>query len=141
MTKRLALVTALAVATFSFASTSARADVPPQDSCQTAGSSCTTAPPDYKSPGICTATKCTKQIGPDGSPYEYDCNLCKPDDGGSAGSGGGSATGGASATGGSKSSSGDSGGCSIVSPGAGVAGALFALGLSLGAFVRRRRRG
>jgi MYXO-CTERM domain-containing protein len=57
-------------------STPALADVPPPDFCSEPGKSCSTAPPDYASPGVCETKKCSK---PFPQPTEYDCNLCVPE--------------------------------------------------------------
>jgi len=129
-------------ATLSLASVSARADVPPADSCNTAGTACNNAAPDYQSPGVCTDTTCTKQNFQDGGTYEYACQLCLPSDAGTAGAGGGTGTGGGSSTGGSagssskSSGSSDDGGCSLsperpASSAPWLALALVGLGLGL----------
>ncbi|MCE7894432.1 MAG: hypothetical protein DYH12_32820, partial [Sorangiineae bacterium PRO1] len=83
MLRRPLISAAFLFGALALSATSASADVPPPDQCNTAGDACNTAPPDYKSPGTCTAKKCQKAL-PDGS-VEYDCNLCVPS--GSAGAG------------------------------------------------------
>lgn len=135
---------------FLLAPTPALADVPPPNQCNSAGASCDNAPPDYKSPGVCTASKCQKALQ-DGS-IEYDCTLCLASDAGGAGAGGagtggGSATGGGSSTGGSPSTggkkssdSGDDGGCSIGAPSAERTSILIGLALALGGLAALRRR-
>lgn len=143
MLRRSLFPAAFLLGALALSSASASADVPPPDQCNTAGEACSTAPPDYKSPGTCTAKKCQKAL-PDGS-VEYDCNLCVPSGsagaGGGAGTGGGSATGGSTATGGSKSSSSsDDGGCSIGTPSAERTSLLIALGLGLAGLGALRRR-
>jgi hypothetical protein len=55
---------------------SAGADVPPPDTCGTPGGACSSAPPDYKSPGVCTKQRCSRP-SPKGN-IEYDCNRCVP---------------------------------------------------------------
>jgi hypothetical protein len=54
----------------------ASADIAPPDSCGKVGEACTTAPPDYASPGICTKQRCGRAT-PNG-PIEFDCNRCAP---------------------------------------------------------------
>jgi hypothetical protein len=66
----LALVIALAAPLPAFA------DIPPPDACNRTGDACSTAPPDYKSPGICVKQKCLRAT-PNGT-VEYDCNRCQP---------------------------------------------------------------
>lgn len=133
----------LALALTSFAPV-ALADVPPPDSCTTAGKPCDTAPPDYKSPGTCVESTCQKAM-PDAT-LEYPCNLCKAGSGGSAGSSSGGSSGSSAGSGGgagstsSGSGSGDDGGCSVRgAPQGGAALALLALGLGALALERRRR--
>lgn len=139
----LALTTTLA--------TSAAADVPPPNDCTTPGQACDNAPPDYKSPGVCTKTTCQKAYPPpDGS--IVDCNLCLPSDGGTgtggaAGGGaagspgtGGSGTGGAGTAGGSSSGSSDDGSCSVSSvPRGGTTAALLLAAVAALGFGRRKR--
>jgi hypothetical protein len=55
----------------------ASADIPPPDSCRVAGEPCSTAPPDFKSPGVCTQQRCAHDT-PDGKTYYSDCNRCDP---------------------------------------------------------------
>ena len=126
--------------------TAAWGDVPPPNDCTTPGQACNNAPPDYKSPGICTATECPKAFPPpDGSIVP--CNLCLADDGGtgsggSAGSGGSGTAGSAgTATGGTSSGgSSDDGGCSVSrTPSGGTTPALVLAALAGIALGRRRR--
>lgn len=142
MISRFAVIATLLGATTLLPAT-AHADVPPADSCATPGSACNTAPPDYKSPGTCTTTTCTKQNFQDGGTYEYPCDLCVAGGSGTGGTTGGA---GASATGGSagaKSGGGggdDDGGCTLASAPARGAFGLAALALvGLAAGLRRRR--
>jgi len=53
----------------------ALADIAPPDTCAKPGDACTTAPPDYKSAGVCVKRKCTRAT-PRGT-VEYDCNRCE----------------------------------------------------------------
>jgi MYXO-CTERM domain-containing protein len=134
------LFASMLFATLSLASVSARADVPPADSCTTAGSSCDTAAPDYKSPGTCTDTTCTKLNPADGGTYEYPCLRCMPNSG-TAGAGGGTGTGGSAGSSSKSSGSSDDGGCSLSPGGPGSNApwlALGLLGLGLGVGFRRR---
>jgi hypothetical protein len=55
----------------------ASADIPPPDSCRVDGDACATAPPDFKSPGVCTKSRCAHDT-PDGTTYYSDCNRCDP---------------------------------------------------------------
>ena len=61
------------------ASATARADIPPQQTCTAPGQPCTNAGVSGNQAGTCTATTCTKSI-PNGdggrSAMSYDCNLC-----------------------------------------------------------------
>jgi hypothetical protein len=137
---------ALALSTSTFAFVSA-ADVPPPDQCMTAGEPCTNAPPDYKSPGTCADSTCTKAT-PDGS-TTYPCTLCQP--GGSGGSSGSGGSGGTTGSGGSAGSAGsagagtskdnDDGGCATQPVSHGTSGSvgLLLLGLALGALAFRSR--
>jgi hypothetical protein len=107
----------------------ALADVPPPDSCQTAGESCNNAGPDYKSPGVCTSQTCSKTLPGADAPYTYACLLCTA---GGPSNDAGSGTG-------NGDDGGDDGGCRI-SPRTGSAlVSLLVLGSILGLFVRRRR--
>ncbi|WP_437868358.1 hypothetical protein [Sorangium sp. So ce363] len=130
-------------------SSSARADVPPPESCDTPGSSCNNAGPAYNEPGTCTQQKCQRTLpGEDGgfTTMEYDCNLCIASGGSSTSASGGSAT---SASGGDSTSAGsagadkassDDGGCAM--SGAASDGAMAGLMLLCGAaaLVTARRR-
>lgn len=129
----------------------ALADVPPPDSCLTAGDACDNAPPDYQTAGTCTESTCTKAT-PDGS-TEYPCLLCIAGSagsggssgsgaGGSSGSGTGGSAGSSSGTGGSAGGSSDSddGGCAIRGTATGAASlGIVALALGALAFGLRRR--
>lgn len=53
----------------------ARADVAPLNECSKAGEDCETAPPDYKSAGVCTKSACSRRQ-PSGETVSYECNLC-----------------------------------------------------------------
>ncbi len=55
----------------------AHADVPPPDECGKPDTECSTAPPDYASPGICKASTCSRR-SPDGENTQYVCNVCVP---------------------------------------------------------------
>ena len=52
----------------------AQADIAPPDSCGEVGAACTSAPPDYRSPGICTKKTCSRAT-PNGT-HEYECRRC-----------------------------------------------------------------
>ena len=67
----------LLLALLLLAPVAARADVPPPDVCGKPGDACTTAPPDYKSPGVCVKQKCSRAVA-SGTTIEYDCNRCAP---------------------------------------------------------------
>lgn len=54
----------------------ALADVPPPNACSDIGSDCATAPPDYKTAGVCTKTTCSEPAFKGGG--SHDCNLCLP---------------------------------------------------------------
>ncbi|MBK7582082.1 MAG: PEP-CTERM sorting domain-containing protein [Myxococcales bacterium] len=130
----------LSLGALTFQASSAHADVPPPNGCNTPGASCTTAPPDYKSPGTCVTSKCQKAL-PDGS-IEYDCSLCVPSDAGSAGAGGGAGAGGSPSTGGKKASDSSSdSSCSLRATNTGEPTGLLSLGLVLAGLALRRRRG
>ncbi len=67
----------------------ARADVPPPDSCTTAGQPCKTAGDKLDQAGTCTAMKCKKMLPSKGglNAIEYDCNKCVATAGAAAASG------------------------------------------------------
>jgi len=58
----------------------ASADVPPLNECSPAGADCENAPPDYKSPGICTKSGCSKKNYVTGETSSFACNLCVASD-------------------------------------------------------------
>lgn len=62
--------------------TSARADVPPPDACQTDGKACSNAGPEYNQAGECKQAMCTRAT-PDGS-MTYECLRCEVSDTASA---------------------------------------------------------
>lgn len=71
------IVVSLAIALgLTLVSLAASADLPPPDSCGKLGEACSTAPPDYKSPGVCTLQRCGHAT-PSGQ-VTYDCNRCAP---------------------------------------------------------------
>ncbi len=116
----------------------ARADVAPEDSCDTVGQSCANAPPDYATKGICKSTECNKTLpSPDGGlqTHTYTCTLCAA--GGGTGSGGATATGGTTGNNGNK----DDSGCAVSPLRRGGAVAAFMLGAgALALLVDRRSR-
>jgi MYXO-CTERM domain-containing protein len=118
-----------------FAASSARADVPPPDTCTVPGQPCQNAGPQYDQSGVCVATTCTKQVpSADGGmmPMTYACNRCEVPDGGSGVGGTGGST--------THPSSGSSG-CAIAPGDAGSGHAVPAIillaGLALAAARRR----
>ncbi|WP_437533402.1 hypothetical protein WME79_06560 [Sorangium sp. So ce726] len=147
-------------------SSSARADIPPPDACDTPGSSCNNAGPAYDEPGTCTQQKCQRTLpGEDGGvvTMEYDCNLCISSGGSSTSTSGGSST---SASGGSSTSasggdstsvsggdstsassagadkaSSDDGGCAMsgAASGGAMAGLMLLCGAAALVTARRRR--
>ena len=56
----------------------ARADIPPLDSCNKEGETCDNAGNDGKAKGVCQKTRCSKSLpGPNGvETHEYDCLRC-----------------------------------------------------------------
>lgn len=106
-------------------SSTALGDVPPPDTCQTVGESCSNAEPDYKSPGVCTSQTCSKPVPGGDGPYTYPCLRCLPGsaDGGSAPANGG-----------------DDGGCRISPRAGGSFASLLVVGSLLGLCFRRRKR-
>ncbi len=136
ITLRSATAAFLLAAVVGLAPTVARADVPPQDACNSTdvGNACNNAGPQGNQAGVCANTTCTKYLpGSDGGTTTYACTLClPPGDGGSAG---------ATGDGGAKKSSGsDGGGCSVSGAHTNsTAGLLLGLGLVGLAFRRRRR--
>jgi hypothetical protein len=69
----IALALALALG-FLCAPIAASADVPPPSACDVVDKPCNTAPPDYRSPGVCKKDRCSRAT-PSGV-VSYDCNLC-----------------------------------------------------------------
>jgi len=59
-----------------FATSAARADIPPPDTCNTKGAVCHNAGTSASEDGVCTAKTCSK--GPPGQEYTYECLLCEP---------------------------------------------------------------
>jgi MYXO-CTERM domain-containing protein len=53
-------------------------DVPPGDVCGEVGVACQHALPDFKSPGICTKTTCSRRNLSTGKDYDYECLKCVP---------------------------------------------------------------
>jgi hypothetical protein len=53
-------------------------DVPPGDVCGQVGAKCQQALPDFKSPGICTKTTCSRRNLSTGKDYDYECLKCVP---------------------------------------------------------------
>ncbi len=107
------------------AATPASADVPPPNDCNTPGGGCSTAPPDYQSPGTCTSTTCSK-AGPDGG-FDVPCNLCLPNEGGVA-------------EGGTGAPANDDSGCTVAPGPASTSLAALWLLLGAGALLVSRRR-
>jgi len=152
----------------SFLGATARADIPPPDSCQSPGAACTNAGASFNQAGHCVADTCTKAT-PTGS-VQYACMVCRvagegdagspvPADGGSSdatdagGSGGTSGSGGTTGSGGVSGSGGTSGGGGALPPpksggdgcdlggGAPVDGrGAAAIALMAAAWLRRRWR-
>lgn len=120
-----------------FVAESASADVPPPDNCTTAGTTCSNAPPDYKTAGTCKASTCHKGVpGPDGgiTTVPYDCLLCV------AANGSGGANTGDSGTTKPPAGAGDSGCNCIVSPArAGGTMALVMLVIGSASLLSERR--
>lgn len=54
----------------------ALADVPPPDVCGEVGVACQRAAPDFKTPGICTKSTCSKRNLSTGKDYTYECLRC-----------------------------------------------------------------
>jgi hypothetical protein len=75
---RCLLATLAAVGALLGASNVASADVPPPNECSPAGTDCENAPPDYKSPGTCTKSGCSKKNYATGETSTFECNLCVP---------------------------------------------------------------
>ena len=152
-----------------FATSAARADIPPPDACNTQGAVCHNAGTSASEDGVCTAKTCSK--GPPGQEYTYECLLCEPGtptgaagesgsagtagqsvshgdagalEGGAGTSGSESGAGGVGATGGRQNGGHgtDDGGCSVGILGTERGVATLMLGLGLVAIgVSRRRRG
>jgi MYXO-CTERM domain-containing protein len=130
MIRRLGLALAFVIATGVAAT--ARADIPPPDSCDTAGERCDNAGDTYDQPGTCTMDTCFR--GPPGERMEYECLLCKAST--EPGSGGEGSTPGPRPG----KDDDDDGGCTISGVGAerGAAGLMLLAGLAL--LFRGRRR-
>ncbi|WP_437298246.1 hypothetical protein [Sorangium sp. So ce426] len=142
MMKPSCLVAIAALLAAPLVTSSARADIPPPDACDTPGSSCNNAGPEGNGPGTCTKQKCQRTLpGEDGgfTTMEYDCNLCISSGGSSTStSGAGSAS--AGSAGADKASS-DDGGCAMsgAASGGAMAGLMLLCGAAALVTARRRR--
>jgi hypothetical protein len=143
-------------ATLAFVCRSAHADVPPPDSCNSAGTACNVAGPNYDQPGTCVDSTCTRATP--GGPVSYACLRCEigADSGGGAGGGASNGAGGAPATSGGAANGGgapsggasgakssgkheDDGGCEISRSRHHDVAPILGIGLALVVLGRRRR--
>jgi MYXO-CTERM domain-containing protein len=137
--RTLALVAALPIL---FVSTRASADIPPENECTTAGTSCNTAEGpsgSYTASGTCVSTTCGHlAVLPDGATgtTQNPCTLCMVAEGGTSSSSG-SSSGGSS----SGSAAPAKSGCTVGSVGADTLApfGLMAAGAAIVAVSRRRR--
>lgn len=120
----------------------AHADLPPPDGCDTPGSSCNNAGPDYNEPGTCTKQKCQRsRPSEDGgiTTIEYDCNVCaRSDRSATSSTSGGATPDGSTGTGAASS---DDGGCAMggAASGGAMAGLMLLCGAAALVAARRRR--
>lgn len=114
-----------------FATSVARADIPPPDSCRTESEACHNAGERYDQDGVCTKATCSKGSA-SGQVTTYDCLLCQPE---TTPSSAGATT--VTETDDHK----DDGGCSVGALGTekGVATVMLGLGLIALGISRRRR--
>ena len=115
-----------------FAASTARADIPPPDTCRTEHAVCNNAGETYDKAGVCTAATCTKGSA-SGQTTTYECLKCEPADvAGAAG---------ASTTDTEADPHKDESGCSVGTLGTekGIATLMLGFGLVALGISRRRR--